>query len=58
MLRSWAGHLARWLVRRYPRRPVAVVATGVLAAALTVTAALGGPAGGSGARAAADVQRA
>jgi hypothetical protein len=58
MLRSWPRQLARSLVRGHPRRPVAVIATGVLAAALTVAAALGGPAGGSGVRAAADVQRA
>jgi len=58
MLRSWPGQLPRSLVRGHPRRPVAVIATGVLAAALTLAAALGGPAGGSGARAAADVQQA
>ena len=62
MLRSWPGRLARWLVRGYPRRPVAVIATGVLAAALTVAAAQAGPGAGAGpatgAQAAADVQQA
>ena len=47
MLRSWPGQLARWLVRGYLRRPVAVITTGVLAAALTVAATLAGPGAGS-----------
>ena len=54
MLRSRPGRLARWLTRGRPPRAVAVIATGSLAAALTVAVALGGP----GAPAAAQVQRA
>ena len=57
MRRSWAGMPARWLTRRRPARAIAVIMTGCLAAGLTVALALAGP-GASGARAAADTQRA